>query len=178
MPHREPTSIIAGDTLQWALSLPDFPVSDGWQLSYRLLGDGIDAAVVADTSTGGFVVTFASGDTARAVKDGTARLTGWVSLSGVVITIHDAAVAVRGNLRSAAAASVLSHDERVLQALEATLEGRATSDIQQYTIKGRMVTKMAAAELLTWIGIYRGRVWRRQNPGVSFPKHQVRFVGQ
>ncbi len=32
-----PTAITAGDALSWRLSLPDFPASDGWSISYALV---------------------------------------------------------------------------------------------------------------------------------------------
>ena len=36
-PTTEPASLQAGDTLRWQRTLPDYPASEGWVLSYRLI---------------------------------------------------------------------------------------------------------------------------------------------
>lgn len=50
IPIREPTRCVAGDTITWKKSLPEYPASAGWVLSYRLINAAgrIDISSVAD----------------------------------------------------------------------------------------------------------------------------------
>lgn len=55
----------------------------------------------------------------------------------------------------------MSHVEKVLRALEATIEGKATSDILNYSIRGRSIGRMSPDELLSWRDKYR-RFWKEE----------------
>lgn len=57
----------------------------------------------------------------------------------------------------------LEHCERVLEALEATIERRATSDHVSYSIDGKSITKMQPETLLKWRDIYRLEVEKLNN---------------
>lgn len=52
-----------------------------------------------------------------------------------------------------------SHARRALEAIEATLEGRADSSVQSYTIAGRSVAHYSVEELLTMRRTYRREVY-------------------
>jgi hypothetical protein len=177
IPTCEPTEIVAGDTVRWTKDLASYPPADGWVLHYRILCAAFNKEISDIGASGVFDVTFAPTDTAAAVADTQARLIGWVvNGSSETHTIFDGWVQVLANLRTATATSARSHAEKMLAAIEAVLEGRATTDIEAYTIGGRSVTKMKADELTKWRGLYAGIVWRQRNRGVSSPSHQVRFV--
>lgn len=45
-----------------------------------------------------------------------------------------------------------SYWERVIDAIEATMEGRATVDMNQYAFNGRSLTKMTISELMSFHG--------------------------
>jgi len=51
-----------------------------------------------------------------------------------------------------------SHARRVLDAVEAVLEGRAGDDVQEISIRGRSVKSMPIADLLRFRSIYRAEV--------------------
>jgi hypothetical protein len=90
------------------------------------------------------------------------RLIGWVENGDATqkFTVYDEVVTVLPNARTATAAQLLTHEEKVLAAIEAVLEKRATSDQAAYTIKNVAITKMPIEELLRWRGVYSARVWR------------------
>lgn len=47
-----------------------------------------------------------------------------------------------------------THNRRVLAAINALLEGKATKDVQSYEIKGRQLEKMSLEDLLKWKAVY------------------------
>lgn len=121
---REPLSARAGDTWRWVRDLPDYP-APAWSLIYTLFGPPgvvhITAAAygawhqvdLAPAVTG----TYAPGryDGIAHATDGTDRLQVWAG-----------AIQVLPDLRTATAADGRSHARRMLDAIEAALEGRAT----------------------------------------------------
>ncbi len=53
-----------------------------------------------------------------------------------------------------------THAEIMIAKITSVLEGRADSDINNYSIKGRSVDKMAPKELIEWLDYYRVEVQR------------------
>ena len=71
------------------------------------------------------------------VTDGTDVYTGYTGYASVVLD-----PTVPGNS--------MSHVEKTLHALNQTIEGKATSDILTYSIRGRSIGRMSPEELLSW----------------------------
>ena len=63
----------------------------------------------------------------------------------------------------ATAGDVRSHAVKVLAALEALIEGRATADVSSYSIAGRSLTKLSVDELTKWRAYYRREVRRERD---------------
>lgn len=63
---------------------------------------------------------------------------------------------------TANAVDTRSHARRVLDAIEATLEGKATSDHEETQINGRSIKRFPVEQLLTWRDKYRAEVVREQ----------------
>ncbi len=63
------------------------------------------------------------------------------------------------------AQDVRSHAEKVLDAIEALIEGRATKDVTSYSIAGRSLTRMSPDELVKWRSHYRNEVAKQRNAG-------------
>ena len=81
-------------------------------------------------------------------------------------------------------ADLRSHNQIILDALEATLENRATLDQSSYSIAGRSLSRMDVDDLLRFKAIYSWRVKREiqlerirngQRPGNTI---DVRFVNR
>ena len=182
IPASEPTTITAGDTVQFTRTFPSYSSSDGWALTYRLVGPLgsstgalVDKTVTATPDASGWLVAFAPADTADVVVDGSYRLVGRVSLNGASYTVYAGVVAIKANPLEASPANLLTHAERTLTIIEAKIEGRLTADLEHYQIDGRAVGKIEIRELMKLRARYRHEIWRQRNPGKAAPQRLVRF---
>ena len=155
-PLNEPKELRAGDTWAWRREdLTDFPAPT-WTLTYQLKREGLggNASIVASASGANHAVSVAKAVTAAYASgtwqwqayadDGTSR---YMVDSGTITVLPDFAVA--GNLDNR------SHVKKTLDAIEAVIEGRATSDQQQYSIQGRSLTRIPIEELLVFRDKYK-----------------------
>lgn len=155
----EPTSLAAGDTAKWKRSLADYPASAGWTLTYTLVSataritfaaqaDGDDhlVAVPAVTTAGWAAATY----TWRAQA----------SKAGEVYTVGSGTITIEPAFT--AATDARTHARRVLDAIEAVIEGRATSDVEEYQIAGRQLRYIPITELLALRDKYADSVKREE----------------
>lgn len=152
--------LTAGDTLDFTTSVPDYPASAGWTLKYRLAprsaGTAIDLTAAANGDD--FDVTATSTTTAS-------WATGWYTWTAFVEKAGERYTVGRGQLEIRAASSTLAaatdgrgHARKVLDAIEAVLENRATLDQESYAINGRSLKRMPIEELLKLRQVYRAEV--------------------
>ena len=73
------------------------------------------------------------------------------------VQVDDGAVVVEAN-RVVDPSDTRSHARKVLDAIEASIEGRAGDTVQSYTIGGRQINKMSADELIKWRNYYLNQV--------------------
>lgn len=69
------------------------------------------------------------------------------------VQIDDGQVTVDAN-RVVDPSDTRSHARKVLDSIEAAIEGRAGDTVQSYTIGGRQINKMSADELIKWRNYY------------------------
>lgn len=168
-----------GDTWQWAITLADYPPSDGWSLTYALRGAGtIDLEATAlDALT--FLVTANAWDT-KPLPSGPYQFAAIATriFSGTQrrATVRTGVIQVATDLAAAAAGAVISPAEQMLTQIQAVLQGRATADVESYQIAGRALTKIPMHELLALETIYAARVWRERHPRAAFPVRRTRFA--
>ena len=158
IPTLEPTTANAGDTWRWNRTLADYPASAGWALSYTLINAAAKVTINATASGDDHAVTVSAATTAGYAAgsyDWRAR----VSRSGEVYTVGEGRITVR-NAFSGATFDARSHARKTLEAIEATIEGRASSATLEYEIAGRRMKDIPAAELLTLRDKDRGEVAR------------------
>lgn len=160
IPTSEPGSIFAGDTVKFSKTISDYPATDGWTLTYSFRGPTALADQTATTSGSGYLVTIPAATT-TALSAGTYYWNARVSLAGEVHTVARGVLTVT----LVAGALVLTHNEKMLAAINAALEGRIVADMQQYTIGGRMVQKIPFKELAHFKAVYEAKVYRDRNPG-------------
>jgi hypothetical protein len=182
IPTTEPLSVRAGDTWRWRRVLPDYPAPI-WSLSYALVNAAgkITAAATADGSD--HLVSLAPATTAAHaagayqwvahVTDGTDR---YQIGAGSITVLPDLSVATSHDGRS--------HARRMLDAIDALLEGRATND-ELHLVEsslGDMTSRYQPDVLMTWRKHYAAMVASEDraaaiaagaNPGVL----QVRWAG-
>lgn len=182
IPVGEPTTIVAGDTVQFTKGLGDFSALDGWVLKYRLFGPVgtaatplVDKTVTGAVQGGGWLVAFAPADTAAINADGTFRLVGQVSLSGETHTIYDAVVVIDANPLTTTPVASQTHADRALALIEAAIEKRLPADMEHYQIDGKSVGKIETRQLMRLRARYRHEVWRQRHPTLAAPQRTVVF---
>lgn len=148
------TEIITGTTVKIEKSYPEYKASDGWTMFISLRGPGkYDFWAIGDGDN--FVLELASGTTSS-ILPGEYWFEIYVERSGVRYAVET------GNIK-VLQALIYQNDnydgrsevKRILDAIESTLEGRATSDQLMYTIAGRSISKIPIPDLIQLRGVYK-----------------------
>lgn len=162
IPETEPLKIEAGTTVKWTKDLSsDYPADDGWSLAYTFINSAAKFTVNASADGKKFSVTIP----ASTSDDYIAGIYTWiarVSKAGEVFTVDEGHCEVLKDL-AAAGLTIFDHRTHVkktLDAIEAVIEGRATSDHLSYTIAGRSITKIPVEELLKLRDKYKAEYQR------------------
>jgi hypothetical protein len=177
---REPTEIVAGDTVKWNLpDLTDYPIADGWAVSYALRGsEGYEIRLGAEAITQSVThhaVVISAERTAQLLA-GHYTLTKSVSKSGERYTLQPATeVVVRDD---PARVVPQSHDSRMLAAIEAALEGRVTADTESFQINGRAINQIPIEKLRVLRGEYELRVDKKRYGDSPIRYRRVGFVNR
>lgn len=147
LPTAEPTTVNAGDTVKWVKSLPAYPASEGWTLSYTLINSGAKITFNASALQDDYQVNV-SAATSGGWTAGTYDWRAQVSRDGEVFTVGSGRISVAPSF-GAATLDARSQVRRMLESVEAVLEGRASSAVQEYQIAGRSLKHIAIPDLLT-----------------------------
>jgi len=154
IPTTEPTSVWAGDTWKWRREdLTDYPAT-AYTLSYYLHNASASATITATADGSNFAVTVAKAVTAL-IAAGRYFWAAFVSDTTERFQVDSGTIEVLPNLAASAATDRRTHARKVLEAIEAVLESRATVDQAGYTIAGRRLDKTPIADLLMLRGHYR-----------------------
>lgn len=179
----EPEKICKGDTVKWKKTFSDYPASEGWELNYKLYNaDGTDLTTLAFDSE----VNDDGNDFQIVIPDDTT--TNWTAqqifFRGYVTKDSETFTVAQGSIEVVSVISSfndLKHVRGVLDAIEATLLGRASESHESYSIQGRSITKMSPEELMRWRDVYKAELVslkkaERIRKGLgSKSKIQVRF---
>lgn len=159
----EPLEARAGDTWQWRREdLTDWPASS-WTLSYAFKSDASAFAVSAVADGANYSVTVAKATTAG-LAAGTYL---WVAVVTSATERHQVgtgSLSVLPDFHADTDATwdTRSHARRVLDSIEAVIEGRATLDQQKMEIAGRSLERMPVADLLKFRDAYKAEVLSEQ----------------
>lgn len=161
-----PASLRAGTTWAWLATLPDYPIADGWGLSYAIRGASALAWQAGWATNDGttWTILIPAADTANLVAGSYA----WVAYAAKGAEKYVAAsgtLRVLANLETAAAGDQQSHAETMVALIEAELERRLTgaaaggsAGIESYQIGGRAITRFSTTELRKLLGEYRAEL--------------------
>lgn len=162
IPTERPAQLTAGDTWRWTRELADYPAGT-WTLTYYFESQAYQFSAAASASGTKHAVTVAAATTAgyrpgrykvhARVTDGTIAES-LPAESGWVDVLPNFATTVRTDPRTWA--------ERVLDALKATYEGRASKDQVAMSIGDRSISLMSRAELRAEIEAFERRVAAEQ----------------
>jgi len=161
IPTREPEIIVAGDTVKWNREdlTADYPASAGWSLSYELRSTAA-AITIAATASGDIFQVVVSAATSAVYAAGIYAWAAFVAKGAERFRVRAGQLEVKPNLAAAGAADRRTHVKKVLDAIEAVLEARATRDQQEVSIEGRMLRYMPLPELLVFRSAYQAEYQR------------------
>jgi hypothetical protein len=162
--NQEPIKINKGNTVKWNKSFPDYPTNDGWELNYTLSssdGTEIDTLDFDDhisVTNNEFNVVIPASDTAS--YSGILLYEGTVTKDFEVYTVSSGFFKI---IDKNEFIETLDHIKTTLDAINTMIEGKATKDVESYSIYGRSLSKMNIKELLDWQGIYEDKLSRLMN---------------
>lgn len=190
IPDHEPARFVAGETLRWTKSLAEYSAADGWQLDYYFrsaAGAGFDVTASADGSS--WSVTVAAAATAP-LAAGDVTWQAWVSKGAEKYIVDDGTAAVERGLAGTPAGSAVdtrSRTKRILDAIDAMIEGKATLDQQEYTVDtgagSRSLRRIPLPDLIqlreTYAQLYSRelRTKGRRRGGRPFKTYHATFKG-
>lgn len=185
IPTTEPAAITTGDTISWQIALPDYPASGGWTLKYTLVGSA-GAITIASAASGADHLISITAATSTTWIAGRYQLQKYVEKgSGTTlerITLGSASIEIiKGLAGTTTASDTRSQSRRILDAINAAIEGRAPRADLEYEISTgsstRKIKSMTVDQLLKAQQAYTLIVWREQNPGKLCPQVRLSVGG-
>lgn len=168
-----PAEIVAGVTIDYTLSIPDYLASQGWTLKLFLAGPGVmnkAAAAVGDA----FHVTLTATETGP-LATGLYQFAHRVSKAGEVHEVERGKVVVLPNLETVGAGDLASWEEAALTAVRAAIKGALDGKMASFTIYGRQVQYFTPKELRETEVALAQRVARRRGKG-GMERIGIRFT--
>lgn len=157
IPTAEPTSIRAGDSVAWLRTLDDYPATEDWVLTYTILSASAPVITLTATPSGSdHAVTLAAATTAT-WPAGRRTWFARVGKGAEAHTVGEGALDILPDPTALSTHDGRTHARRMLEAIEATLEGCATAaqlDVVEWEISGRKM-KYDRATLIRLRNLYK-----------------------
>jgi len=164
-PEGEPTEIVAGDLLQFKVSnlVTDYP-TDSYTLTYtaRISGQQDEIQFTATGASSHFLISV-SGSTTGSWSPGK-----YIWQQEIIRNSDSARIVLKkGDFKVVAdldnnATDNRSHAEIMVDKIESLLQGKADSDVSNYSIAGRSLTKLSFQELIDARDYYRSEMLREK----------------
>lgn len=165
-PSVEPSEVVVGDFIQWRRTdLSEYYPNDEYTATYvaRITGGGnTEIQVVGTAYNDDYLFSVSSADSASFVA-------GYYHWQLEILRNSDdnRIVVDRGAFTAIVdlddgGADPRSHAEIMQTKIETLLEGKADSDVSNYAINGRSLTKLTPAELIEWRDYYRAEVIKQK----------------
>ena len=168
-PEGEPKEVVVGDFIQWKRSdLTDYPTSSGYTAEYvaRITGGGSNEIKLPQSasSTDDYYLFTVDSDTSASFLPGLyhwqLEITQTSSGNRIAIDTGDfTAIPDMDNNQ----ADPRIHAEIMVAKIQSLLEGKADSDVAEYTIAGRSLTKLSFKELLEARDHYKREIVKHNN---------------
>lgn len=174
--YPEPREIIIGDTITWIRrdvevvsendngdpEYTEIKASEGWTLTFTAVGaDGIFSITASADSDDADDFKFTASATTTAEYEAGSyqwQLTAdyGTGEDAIRYTVAEGSVTLTDNIAGRSALyDNRSHAKKVLDAIEAVLEGRASKDQESYSIAGRSLSRTPIPDLLRLRSIYK-----------------------
>jgi hypothetical protein len=138
IPEDEPAQIRAGDTIKWRKSLANYPVSEGWELSYKLINASNEYDITAGTDGDTYLVNEPAVTTAGYAA-GDYNLVSQVTLGDDRYTLGQTTIKVLPNLAAQSSGlDTRSNAKKMLDLLDAAMLAKGSQAwTESYSIAGR-----------------------------------------
>lgn len=157
MPVNEPFEVTAGDLVEWRREdLDDYPATT-WTLTYALRSTSSKIDITASASGSYFYVSVAAA-TSAAWHPGAYQWQAYVTNGSERHVVDSGRLVVNENLAALARFDDRTHARKVLDAIQAVIEKRATLDQQSITIAGRQLDRTPLPDLLALHSRYSNMV--------------------
>jgi hypothetical protein len=152
-----PSTLRAGDSAGWSVTLAAYSPADGWALHYRLLWPTGAAVDIEAAAAGAAYAVAISAESSATWPAGPATLAWWVTKDADRKTLGQQSVTILPNLATATTFDSRSDNEKALAAAKAALiryleSGRG--HVESYAIAGRQMKFRTADELRALIEHY------------------------
>ena len=157
IPLEEPKSFVKGATVKWRREFGDYPPAT-WTLSYAFVSDKDQRTVTAtNNGDGTHLATISAADSAKFANT-TYRYQAKVTDGSEVFVVVEGTITAIENFAAVKNHDARSHAEKTLEAIEAVIEDRATTDQSSMSLNGRSLSLMSVDELLTFRARYVSEV--------------------
>ena len=180
--NSEPSAIRVGDFISWwCAELADSYPPDQYTLSYvgTLEGETPEKIEIAAAAHDGSFLVSVAGSDSSGWTPGAYQWAAFITRSsdGERRTVRSGRLEVLPDLSAGELPDLRSHARRMLEQLEALIEGRAKSNVASYEILGRKLTKLSPKELSDWHSHYRKLVKIEERTLKGRGNHRIMKVG-
>ncbi len=178
VPTNVPERLVAGDTWTFKQSFGDFPadaagtgLAETWTLTTDVVGSSSDLGTFTASASGAdHLTTVAAATTADwAAGDYSYQQFVTENDSGERHLVGQGWLEVVTDLAQATTFDGRSHVKKTLDALQATILGKASKDQESYTIGTRSLSRMSPEELISWESHYKA-LWAREQRALRLEK--------
>jgi len=144
-------TLVVGDTLVFDTSLPDYPASAGWTLTYRLIPRTSGTAIeIPSTANGDAHAVSVSATVTALWAAGEYSWAGYATKAGERDTVESGTITLLPDPGVAAAYDGRSQARKAVDDLHAAYASYLSSNglVQEYTIAGRSTTFRKTSEIL------------------------------
>lgn len=176
VPTCEPRDAVSGDSLQWDVSYPDYPASDGWQLAYYINGpEKLDLPWGTRVTANGDGFSVRVPASAFDLLAGDYSLSGRVSLSGEEHRVYKGKLLIQAN--PASMEPGLSFNRQMRDALRTAVLAAAPAAAKlSVQVNGHAVT-YSREEARKDLAHYEALVVIEENPAAEITHEPVFLRG-
>ena len=165
IPSIEPTSVFAGDTLTWQITIPDCPASSGWTLNYRLINTTGKIDITSTANINDFLINVPAATSAGyspGIYDWQSYLT---DLSGNRFTVAAGSMEIKPNWAAQTTGlDTRSIAKQILDSLESAWVAAAAKRayVFEYKVANRMMRFATRGEWIAEMDYWRREVAREE----------------
>lgn len=156
----EPAKLYIGMDATWTESVPEYPATDGWTLKYSLTNASYQVSLSSTAEGSDHVISIAAADTST-WHAGNYYYTKYAESATEKFVIAQGQIQIIASVL--AATDRRSHAQKMLDAIEATLESRATKEQLSLSIANRSIQYLTIEELTKARSYYKELVKAETN---------------